>query len=307
MGLKRNFYEKILLVILILLGQTRSLSCQINEKDFPILKGPYLGQEPPDLKPKIFAPGVVSTEYINHSTICISPDGIEIFWAMAPLDTPSRIYFSKNENGIWTKPKIISFTESEDGDCPVLSPDGGKLFFNSNRPISLNSNRRERIWCVERIPGGWGIPFPLGSEINADHLHWQISVDRDGNLYFGSERSGSKGRDDVFIAEYINKVFKNPYSLSSEINSEDHEGTPYISPDGAYLIFCRNGLRISFKQNNGLWTKSVYMGDNFKNGICPYVSPDGKYIFFLEMGMGHNDVYWASAKIIEEIRNKVLK
>ena len=47
------------------------------------------------------------------------------------------------------------------------------------------------------------------------------------------------------------------------------------------------------------------MGDNFKNGICPYVSPDGNYIFFLKMGMGYDDVYWASAKIIEELRYKV--
>lgn len=307
MRLIANNIEKTLLVILILLGQTRSLSCQINIKDFPILKGPYLGQEPPDLKPKIFAQGIVSTEYYNHSTICISSNGNEIFWAMAPLDTPSRIYFSKIENGVWTKPEIISFTKSEDGDCPVLSPDGGKLYFNSNRPTSYNSSRRERIWCVERIQGAWGIPFPLGSEINADHLHWQISVDRNGNLYFGSERAGSKGMDDVFIAEYINKVYKKPFSLSSEINSENHEGTPYVSPDGAYLIFCRDGLQISFKQKNGLWSKSVSIGDNFKNAICPYVSPDGKYIFFLEMGMGYNDVYWASAKIIEELRDKVLK
>jgi len=50
------------------------------------------------------------------------------------------------------------------------------------------------------MPGGWGIPFQPGSEINADHLYWQVSIDRDGNLYFGSERSGTKGRDDVYWA-----------------------------------------------------------------------------------------------------------
>ena len=47
---------------------------------------------------------------------------------MTPLDTTDRIYFSKNENEVWTKPEIISFTESEDGDCPVLSP-GGETYF----------------------------------------------------------------------------------------------------------------------------------------------------------------------------------
>ena len=53
---------------------------------------------------------------------------------------------------------------------------------------------------------------------------------------------------------------------------------------------------------NGLWTKAVSMGNDFKNAVCPYVSPDGKYLFFLEMGMGHNDIYWVSTKVIDELR-----
>jgi len=30
--------------------------------EFPNIKGPYLGQEPPGLTPKVFAPGIVSTK-----------------------------------------------------------------------------------------------------------------------------------------------------------------------------------------------------------------------------------------------------
>jgi len=30
--------------------------------NFPILKGPYLGQKAPGMTPEIFAPGVISTE-----------------------------------------------------------------------------------------------------------------------------------------------------------------------------------------------------------------------------------------------------
>ena len=33
-----------------------------QQVDFRVLKGPYLGQEPPGLTPKIFAPGFVSTD-----------------------------------------------------------------------------------------------------------------------------------------------------------------------------------------------------------------------------------------------------
>jgi Tol biopolymer transport system component len=222
-----------------------------------------------------------------------------------------KILFSKMVNNIWTRAEIISFTQTEDGDCPVLSPDGKKMFFNSNRPITQGGTSRERIWCVERTSKGWGNPFCLSPEINGEHLHWQISVDSKGNIYFGSERIGTKGKDDVFIAEFNNGKYLEPYSMSTEINSEAHEGTPYIAPDGSYLIFSRdglhNGLHISYKQKDGTWTKAKSMGDNFRNASCPYVSPDGKYIFYLDTNMQSTDVFWASAKIIEELRPKEIK
>jgi len=294
---------KSILLIAALIFESTITYCQTNQKDFPELKGPYLGQTPPKSTPKVFASGIVSTSMNNHCSISISPDGTEIYWAMSPLDTPQRIYFSRIVNGIWSKPEIVPFTKTENGDCPVFSPDGRKMFFNSNRVNTQGKKRRERIWCTERIPGGWSEPFCLGPEINDEHLHWQVSVDSKGNLYFGSERTGTKGRDDVFFAEQINGSYRKPVSLGAEINSDAHEGCPFVAPDGKYLIFSRNGLWISFKGKNGDWMKAISMGRKF-DGVCPYVSPDGKYIFFLKMGRRSDDIYWASAQIIEELRPK---
>ena len=292
---------KVILCNTILLGTC--LLSQTAKQGFPVLKGPYLGQKPPGMTPEIFAPGIVSTDMYNHCTVSISPDGKEIYWAMAPLDAPRRIYFSKIANGTWTRPEIIEFTRSDDGDCPVLSPDGKKLFFNSNRPLPQGTARRERIWCTERTAAGWGAPFPLGPEINDEHLHWQVSVDAKGNLYFGSERAGSKGRDDVFMAEFVNGAYRKPVSLGREIDSVDHEGNPFIAPDGSYLIFSRegSGLWISYRKNGGSWAEARNMGDVFKSAACPYVSPDQKYLFFLKMGQGFNDIWWVDARIIQSL------
>lgn len=281
-----------------------TISCSVSQQNsIPGLIGPYLGQKPPGAIPQTFAPGIVTTDYFNHSSVSMTPDGNEIFWSMAPLDSALRIYSSKRVDGKWTQPEIVSFAQVEDGDCPVISPDGKRMYFNSKRPVTPEGKRRERIWYVERTAAGWGTPVPLGPEINAEHLHWQTSVDSQGNLYFGSERSGSKGRDDVFMAEYVNGIYQKPVSLPSEINSEEHEGCPFISPDGGYIIFARNGLRICYKQKDGSWSKSKSLGALF-NGICPYVSPDGNYLFFLTMGMKSTDVKWVSANIIEKLRPK---
>jgi len=268
-----------------------------NEK----LSGPYLGQNLPADTPVIFAPGIVSTEMYNHSSISISPDGHEIFWAMSPLDTPHRIYYTNDQSGTWSEPKIIHFTQIEDG--PMISPDGSKMYFISNRAIGEGNGRRERIWCVDRVDGIWGEPFPLAMEINGAHLHWQVSIDNTGNLYFGSERMGSKGKDDIFLAVKSNGIYQPPTSLGENINTAAHESTPFISPYGDFLIFNRDGLQISFKDQNDHWSKAIPMGELY-DGACPYVSPDGEYMFFLKMGMGYNDIYWVSTKIIEALKIK---
>ena len=43
------------------------------------LRGPYLGQEPPGLEPRLFAPGVVSTGLATRD-LAMTPDGDELYF-----------------------------------------------------------------------------------------------------------------------------------------------------------------------------------------------------------------------------------
>ena len=49
-----------------------------QQEDFPVLKGPYLGQTPPGIEPEIFAPGLISTYYsqsyiafLDEARVCV--------------------------------------------------------------------------------------------------------------------------------------------------------------------------------------------------------------------------------------------
>lgn len=263
-----------------------------STEDFPVLAGPYLGQKPPGRMPEPFAPGIVSS---GHGSVTISADGTEIYWA------DDRIYVTRLENGRWTEPRALPFSlTGEQDDGPKLSPDGRTLYFNSDRPRHSGDRKRERVWRVERTAEGWGEPRPLGPEINDEHLHWQVSVDPEGRLYFGSERSGSKGEDDIFVAEPRDGGFAQPVSLGTAVNSEDHEGSPFVSRDGRYMIFLRDSnLWVSFRGRDGLWKPSRRL-DTPERAVCPYVSPDGKYLFFLRFdrdaaGAYAPHVYWMDA------------
>ena len=302
--------KKLAFILFVITYPTASLVSQQN--NIAKLENPYMDLKSPDDKPIIFAPGIVSTDTYNHASITISPSGTEIYWATDNDSIGHRvIWYSSFKNGKWSKKKIVDFTLSYDGDCPMLSPDGKIIYFLSNRPLeSKPTSKSERIWYADRTSFGWKEPQPLTPIINSEHLHWQVSIDNNLNIYFGSERKGTKGKDDIFFSEYKNGLYSEPVSLEQNINSQYHESTPFISPDGTFLIFSRmtfsntskSGFYISYKDSKGNWTKAKYMGDHFIDAACPYVSPDGKYIFFKKTGKKFHNVYWISSKIIEELK-----
>jgi len=71
--------KRSLLLIGLMLVAAFGLNAQ--EKEFPRLSGPYLGQKPPGMTPELFAPGIISTN-MNAAKIAISPDGKEIFFRL---------------------------------------------------------------------------------------------------------------------------------------------------------------------------------------------------------------------------------
>ncbi len=71
----------IMLVILVLTGLILAQKSEKIKSDFPLLKGLYLGQKAPGLKPEIFAPGIVSTSSGIEFALTISSDGSQIYFS----------------------------------------------------------------------------------------------------------------------------------------------------------------------------------------------------------------------------------
>jgi Tol biopolymer transport system component len=227
------------------------------------------------------------------------PDGSEVYWS----SQGSRIYTMKLEDGYWTQPETIAFSDSlTDYRDPFISPSGDKLFFLSNGTLPNSSlSEKENIWFVERVGNGWGEPHPLGEEVNALTLHWQVSVTASGNLYF---TSGETGSEDIYVSKYVDSQYTKAELLGSPINTEQFETTPYIAPDESYLIFARlkdqssyPRLYISYADQNRNWGEPVLI-ESVSYGLCPIVSPDGKYLFFLS---SPQSVSWMIADFIQPI------
>ncbi len=276
-----------------------------SDPKFPVLKGKYIIGDIPPKEPEIFALGIISCSGTEHSTPAFSPDGKEVYW------TPTwkgPIQFMKYVNGRWTQPQNAPFVSKFGDGEPVFSLDGKRIYFNSLRPEKKGEKSgKENIWYVERKNKGWSEPKMVDKIVNSFPLHYMISLSEAGNLYFGSSKAGGFGQMDIYVSRNINNSFSKPENLGSSVNSECDELSPYISPDESYLLFTRlvqgNGdLYISFRDNNGLWTKSKPLINTKHFEQCPSVSIDQKCLFFHSDKSGVREVYWVDAKIIEKLR-----
>lgn len=279
---------------------------------FPGLRGPYLGQAQPAREPVPFAEGII---FPDHCSVTISPDGSEILWAeAAELDAPRKIMSTRLTSSGWSRPEVLALTAEADGDCPVMAPAGDLLLFNSRRPV--RGVRGERVWAATRREAGWSDARPMPGAINEDHLHWQVSIDREGVLYFGSARVGGRGKDDIFMAPTSPAdLTAGSWSVPGGINSPAHESTPFVSPDGRYLIFSRMqmgegegyggaDLFVSYRGADGSWGAAQNLGsavNSPRSECCPFVSRDGKFLFFLRTDMDSKQVYWVSTQVLEEL------
>lgn len=292
-----------------------------QQSDLLELAGPYLGQEPPGTKPEIFAPGIIST-CREHSAALFTPNGKEVWFGRM---FPQKIYFSKRIGGQWSEPSIAPFCDDNNYLYPVMSPDGDRIYFTSDRPTEQGGEPLSRgegdIWVVERTPSGWSNPKHLNQNINFSERNSCGSLSESGNLYFTAKTNSQS--TDIFCAKSVNGTYAPAINLK-KIDSSSPDHCPFVAPDESYLIFSsfrggqgRSDLFISFRNRDGTWTEPWNMGPTINSPFkdeYPYVTPDGKYLFFnsnrpsslnqkpIEDGPGN--MYWVDAQIIRELKNQ---
>ncbi len=288
-----------------------------SSEDFPVLRGPYLGQKPPGKTPEIFAPGIVSrSDYHEHGSPAFSPDGTEVYWSVyCSIDgvQNERVFFSRYGEMGWTNPIIVEFTKEFDGGHPTVSPDGNRIYFHSYRPNSFEERFEQyHIWYVERTNGGWSEPTKLGEPINTETSSGNPMFTRDGYLYYYAYRDGGYGDGDIYRSKIVGKQFTHPENLGENINTEHSEYSPCVDPKEGYIIFSRymeqpKGvcLYISFRLPDGSWSRAEKLDKAvplMKRARFPGLSHDNKYLFFNAFKNRDVEIYWVDAKIIEDFK-----
>ncbi|NQZ83555.1 MAG: PD40 domain-containing protein [Colwellia sp.] len=282
--------NNICISIILLLSVLTISSKSYSQDTFSAPEGPYLGQKPPGLTPKVFAPGIISKEDRDW-TGRFTPDMKEYYFSRnyKKSGKTSRFIF-KSENNRWFE----SERESQVGGS--ISPDGK----------TMHSGNQYR----ERTDNGWSELKSLGSSFE-DIGIMVLTVSSQGTYVFDDYKT-----DKLRYSRLINGNREAPKAFGKEINTGKWTAHPFVAPDESYIIwdseresgYGDSDLYISFRQRDGSWGAGINLGDKINTGVNDtggVVSPDGKYFFFnRKISPEDSDIYWVDAQIFETLRPK---
>jgi hypothetical protein len=241
---------------------------------------------------ELFLPNLVST-HLYERDMAVAPDGKTMYFTVQLSSGFQSIAFCiKDQKGQWTNPEIASFSGMYSDLEPAFSPDGKKLFFASNRPVTGTNHKDFDIWYMEKNGEKWSEPINVGYPVNTSSNEFYPSISQKGNLYFTATKDSlSVGKEDIYKAEWKNGKYQNVTLLDTEVNTKTYEFNAFVAPDESYIIFSsygrkddkgRGDLYISLKDANGKWKKAVNLSiiNTESLDYCPFVSPDGKKLYF---------------------------
>jgi hypothetical protein len=173
---------------------------------------------------------------------CFSRLGRELYFSGQDeeKDDYSRdIYFSRLEEGVWTKPELAFGVNSVKYDSyPVVSPDGAYMVLVSDRPEGMGG---KDLWIAFREDTNrWTIPINLGEKINTVGDETTPYIDMNDNLYFASNRTGGTGGFDIYKIN-IKRPDSEPELLPYPINTKFDEMGCTIFEGEIYLASNRDG------------------------------------------------------------------
>ena len=248
-------------------------------------------------EPSIVGEGIISTPQDEFGG-SLSQDGKTIYFDRSvPPHYLYTLWESHLVGNNWSAPEILPFSGQYRDSDPVLSPDGNKLLFVSDRPVNGKDPHHYEIWMSQREGDKWSEPKNLGPVVNT-HSQYFASMASNGNLYFSATIADNDSEIDIFVSKFINEKYTTPVNLGPAINGKGIVNIEaFVSPDEKFLLigaFNRpdsvgsSDIYVSYNQN-GKWSAPLPVSviNTPAREYSPRLTPDGKRLIFTsERGMG---------------------
>jgi hypothetical protein len=146
-------------------------------------------------------------------------------------------YVSRSPSG-WSQPVPLNIP------LPPNSGTGWQFSITRDKTIYFeiwanNGSSPPDIYRTSYINGQYTTPENIGTPVNTSGNEFNPYIDPDERfLIFVANRNGGYGLHDLYLSSRNQDgTWNNPINLGPEINSDQDDAAPYISPDGSYFFF----------------------------------------------------------------------
>jgi Tol biopolymer transport system component len=220
-----------------------------------------------------------------------TPDGNTMYFTKATIDWGYiAIFYSEKKASGWTSPEAVNFTGIYRDTDPLVSADGKRLYFGSDRPLDGKPYKDyDYHFYYVALNGGKIVSepvlvnFPLTGGLQPSHYFFAAN----GNAYFSSSDSTHQGSH-IYMCEFKNGSYQASTVLTfngKQVRALD----PVVANDEHFIIFLANqpgggGLDLWVSFNNaGIWSDPINMGSRINtkgNEGSPGLSRDNKTLYF---------------------------
>jgi hypothetical protein len=231
-----------------------------------------------------WTPQSVSSE-LFESHAAFDPKSGELYFVRSSRSFSGwRILTAHCEAHGWSVPHDAPFAGKGVEADPYFTPDGRSVYFISTRATGSTKSQDLDIWKADRSPdGSWAEPVRLPAPVNSAQAEWFPRPGPDGWLYFGSNRPGGLGKNDIWRAKESHPGSWTVENLGPTINTAGDEYEALPSPDGKLLILNADGGMFVSSWGAGRWSPRTLLGPAINvNGseIGALFSPSGRSLMF---------------------------
>ncbi|MBS4063916.1 MAG: PD40 domain-containing protein [Chitinophagaceae bacterium] len=185
------------------------------------------------------------------------------------------IWISQKKEEGWGEPVNIGLpVNTINSESFATIARNGNLYYGTRLP---NSTSQHDIYRARYRNGKYETPERLAIvNTNEDEGNPFIEADEKFLIFSVSNKEGGFGDSDLYISFNNNGEWTVPQNMGDQVNSEDAEFAPTVTPDGKYLYFSRIKRPANFNSKN---------------------PPNGKYV-------DSENIYYISLKELAVFKNR---
>ncbi|MDD2199707.1 MAG: OmpA family protein [Bacteroidales bacterium] len=249
-------------------------------------------------------PGRVSSIHSEYAPIITNNGNTMIFGSdrRSPFGK-ENIFISYFINDSWVAPiEIRELCTDLNETVGSISNDQNTVFLSGQ----YDGKRVSNIFKAELSNNKWTNPEIINT-LSSRFNDIQPFVYNEEVMFFASNRDGDNSTYDIFVSEFRNGQWGTPQKLDSNINTNGHEITPFLAPDGETLYFASDthkgfgGFDIFRAKKDGnswtQWTTPENLGpivNSVKDDRYFFVCEDNINAYFSSNrfdGLGLEDIY----------------